>query len=89
MSSDEAPSLLNGDDVEEEEEEESLKDEPCRCLFCECELASATAALDHCRADHGVDLISIAAKLGTLLCPLQCVAVKYLSQTTIFTPASS
>lgn len=73
----EPPALLNGEDAdsleEDEEEEESWKSEPCRCLFCESEQDSALATLKHCRTDHGVDLVSTAAKLGaftrsTVLC---------------------
>lgn len=78
---DDGESLLNGDNVEsmeeeeDEEGEERLKAEPCQCLFCECEQSSATAALDHCKAEHGVDLTSIAAALGVLPCLLQRVNV--------------
>ena len=61
--------VLNGIDYLEEEEEEEgeeelLKTEPCLCLFCKTEQASATAILDHCRTEHGVNLPSITAQLG-------------------------
>ena len=68
MSEEGTPVLLNteGGDTEdvEEEEEEVLSSEPCLCLFCSSEQLSATATLDHCRKEHGVDLLLIATKLG-------------------------
>jgi hypothetical protein len=57
--------MLNGDGVEDAEgEEEDLSPEPCPCVFCEARQSSAMATLNHCRTEHGVDLLSIAAKLG-------------------------
>ena len=67
MISEEAtPVLLNTErgDMEDVEEEEVLSSEPCLCLFCSSEQLSATATLDHCRKEHGVDLLLIATKLG-------------------------
>ena len=67
MISEEAtPVLLNTErgNMEDVEEEEVLSSEPCLCLFCSSEQLSATATLDHCRKEHGVDLLLIATKLG-------------------------
>lgn len=51
--------------VEDEEvEEEDVTAEPCPCLFCSTVQPSALATLDHCKAEHNVDLASIATKLG-------------------------
>lgn len=56
------------DGVEEEDtedvEDEDVTAEPCPCLFCSAVQPSALATLDHCKAEHSVDLTLIAAKLG-------------------------
>ena len=65
MSTSDQEEMLNGDGVEDvEDDEEDLSPELCPCLFCEARQSSAMATLNHCRTEHGVDLLSIAAKLG-------------------------
>ena len=58
------PLELNGtEEYSSGEEEEELPAEPCQCLFCERELESAGATLDHCSQYHCVDLPSLLAQL--------------------------
>ena len=56
------------EEVEEQEQEEVEVEvgegDACLCLFCSKEQPSASDTLDHCRAEHDVDLLDAAAKLG-------------------------
>lgn len=58
--------LLNGlvEDDGEDVEEEDVTPEPCLCLFCSAVQPSALVTLDHCKTEHGVDLLLIATELG-------------------------
>lgn len=85
--------LLNGiEDDEEDVEEEDVTAEPCPCLFCSAEQPSALATLDHCKTEHGVDLLLIATKLGRNLHSLDALYTSLfddLLQVLISTLASS
>lgn len=65
--SEEAVEEGEGEEEEEEGEEEEEEEEiitSCLCLFCNREQRSAGDTLEHCRTEHGVDVVGIATQLG-------------------------
>uniref|UniRef100_A0A3B4UV50 Protein arginine N-methyltransferase 3 n=1 Tax=Seriola dumerili TaxID=41447 RepID=A0A3B4UV50_SERDU len=64
----EMPELSDGDDDDIEDDEEQwqwLEEEdsqPVTCLFCDRLLNSVTATLQHCRAEHQVNLVDVIRK---------------------------
>ncbi|KAM7405753.1 hypothetical protein PAMP_000180 [Pampus punctatissimus] len=61
------PELSDGDDDGDEEQwqcmdEEEEGSQPVTCLFCDRLLGSVSAALQHCTADHQVNLVDVIRK---------------------------
>ena len=51
-----------GEEESTGESEEAEEEGACPCLFCDAELAGASAVLAHCASEHGFDLLVLKSK---------------------------